>query len=46
MLHEVAPQIPGCQVVDLPTVGHSAYFEDAPAFNKTVDAFLAKHAKG
>ena len=45
MLHEVAPQIPGCAVVDLPTVGHSAYFEDAPAFNKTVAAFLTRHAK-
>lgn len=46
MLHEVAPLIPGCAVVDLPGVGHSAYFEDAPAFNRTVDAFLAKHANG
>jgi len=46
MLHEVAPQIPGCTVHDLPVVGHSAYFEDAPAFNKVVEAFLAKHAKG
>jgi pimeloyl-ACP methyl ester carboxylesterase len=46
MLHEVAPQIPGCAVVDMPGVGHSAYFEDAPAFNRTVDAFLTKHTKG
>jgi len=46
LLHEVAPQIPGCEVCDLPVVGHSAYFEDAPAFNKVVDAFLSRHAKG
>lgn len=46
LLHEVAPQIPGCTVTDLPVVGHSAYFEDAPAFNKVVEAFLAKHAGG
>jgi pimeloyl-ACP methyl ester carboxylesterase len=45
MLHDVAPQIPGCQVCDLPVVGHSAYFEDAAAFNKEVGAFLAKHGK-
>jgi pimeloyl-ACP methyl ester carboxylesterase len=45
MLHEVAPQIPGCGVIDLPVVGHSAYFEDAAAFNETVGGFLAKHAK-
>jgi pimeloyl-ACP methyl ester carboxylesterase len=45
LLHDVAPQIPGCQVHDLPVVGHSAYFEDAPAFNKVVGDFLAKHAK-
>lgn len=44
LLHEVAPQIPGCEVADLPVVGHSAYYEDAPAFNATVDEFLAKHA--
>lgn len=44
MLHDVAPQIPGCEVCDLPSVGHSAYFEDAPAFNKAVDAFLSRHA--
>jgi pimeloyl-ACP methyl ester carboxylesterase len=46
LLHEVAPQIPGCAVHDMPVVGHSAYFEDAPGFNKAVGAFLAKHAKG
>lgn len=46
LLHEVAAMIPGCQVHDLPTVGHSAYFEDAPAFNETVAAFLERHAGG
>ena len=43
-VHDVAPQIPGCEVCDLPGVGHSAYFEDAPAFNKVVDAYLSQHA--
>ena len=43
MLHEVAPQIPGCQVIDLPGVGHSAYFENARAFNEVVDGFLAQN---
>ena len=43
LLHEVAPNIPGCQVVDLPGVGHSAYFEDARAFNEVVGGFLQRH---
>ena len=46
MLHDVAPMIPGCTVHDLAGVGHSAYFENAPAFNAAVDGFLALHAKG
>ena len=46
LLHEVAAMIPGSRVQDLPTVGHSAYFEDAPAFNRVVDDFLTQHADG
>jgi pimeloyl-ACP methyl ester carboxylesterase len=44
LLHEVATLIPGCEVADLPVVGHSAYFEDAPGFNKIVGDFLDRHA--
>lgn len=44
MLHEVAAMIPGCEVADLPVVGHSAYFEDAPAFNEIVSEFVGRHA--
>jgi len=43
VLHEVARTIPGATVHDFPNVGHSAYFEDAQAFNAVVDSFLARY---
>ncbi len=46
VLHQVAAAIPGCGVVDMKGVGHSAYFEDAPEFNMVVEEFLAQHWPG
>lgn len=40
----VATLIPGATAHTFPDTGHSTYFEDAPAFNRTLDAFLARHA--
>lgn len=40
-VHELIPVSEYCEFSGL---GHSVYFEDAPAFNETVGAFLATHA--
>lgn len=42
-IREIASLIPGADFVQLPTAGHSPYFETPEAFNETVLAFLAKH---
>ena len=36
----MAKLIPGARVAAIPAAGHSAYFENAPAFNALVEAFL------
>ena len=43
LIREVATYIPGAEVVELPTAGHSPYFETPEAFNETVASFLAQH---
>jgi 3-oxoadipate enol-lactonase len=43
VIREVASIIPGAQVAELPTAGHSPYFETPYAFNDTVGAFLSEH---
>jgi len=42
-LHEAASHIPGAKLREFPGIGHSIYFEDAPAFNAAVAGFLAAH---
>jgi len=43
LIREVASHIPGARLIELPTAGHSPYFETPDAFNETVLTFLAKH---
>jgi len=43
LIREVAAHIPGAELIELPTAGHSPYFETPEAFNATVEAFLARH---
>lgn len=43
MVREVADAIPGAEFLAFSACGHSVYWEDAPAFNRALDAFLAKH---
>ena len=38
---QVAAVLPNAQVVEIPAVGHSPYFEDAQAWNQIVLDFLA-----
>jgi pimeloyl-ACP methyl ester carboxylesterase len=40
-LRHVAELIPGATFQDFPGCGHSVYFENAPAFNRCLDDFLA-----
>ncbi|MCC6236040.1 MAG: alpha/beta hydrolase [Dehalococcoidia bacterium] len=41
-MHELTP---GSEYVEIDGCGHSVYFEDAPAFNRAVGAFLARHVR-
>lgn len=41
LIREVSKYIPGSSVTELPTAGHSPYFETPDAFNATVAQFLA-----
>lgn len=43
VIREVATAIPGASIVELPTAGHSPYFETPEAFNEVVTGFLAEH---
>lgn len=43
LIREVSGYIPGSEVVELPTAGHSPYFETPEAFNNTIAEFLAQH---
>jgi len=43
-IREVAALMPGAELVELPEAGHSPYFETPEAFNRTVGAFLERHA--
>jgi len=43
LIREVATHIPGAEVIELPTAGHSPYFETPDAFNQTIANFLSKH---
>jgi 3-oxoadipate enol-lactonase len=42
-LRETARLIPGAEYCEFEGCGHSVYFEDATAFNRTVGAFVDKH---
>jgi len=44
LIREVSTYIPGSEVIELPTAGHSPYFETPEAFNETIVTFLTKHA--
>ena len=44
LIREVSTYIPGSEVIELPTAGHSPYFETPEAFNETIATFLTKHA--
>ncbi len=43
LIRQVAELIPGAEVTELPTAGHSPYFETPDAFNATVGDYLARH---
>jgi len=43
-IREIAALIPGAEFRQLPTAGHSPYFETPAAFNDTVLDFLGRHA--
>jgi pimeloyl-ACP methyl ester carboxylesterase len=43
VLEDVVGHIPGARFVQVPTVGHSPYFEAPADFNRLVDDFLAEH---
>jgi 2-succinyl-6-hydroxy-2,4-cyclohexadiene-1-carboxylate synthase len=40
LVRNVAELLPAARVVEIPGCGHSPYFEDAPAWNRTVGNFL------
>lgn len=40
-IHAAAAALPDARVVEIPSCGHSPYFEDAPAWNRVVGDFLA-----
>ena len=42
-MRSVAATIPGAELVEFPTAGHSTYFEQPARFNEVVADFLAKH---
>ncbi len=44
-IREVAALMPGAELIELPTAGHSPYFETPDAFNRTVGAFLKQHCR-
>ena len=41
-IRRVHALLPGSELLEIPEVGHSAYFEDAPTFNRHLGAFLAR----
>jgi 3-oxoadipate enol-lactonase len=41
-IRRVQSLVPNSELVEIPGVGHSAYFEDAATFNRHLGAFLAK----
>ena len=43
IVHEVVDAIPEAEFLEFGACGHSVYWENAPAFNRALDAFLAKH---
>jgi pimeloyl-ACP methyl ester carboxylesterase len=43
IVHEVVNAIPGAEFLEFEACGHSVYWENAPEFNRALDAFLAKH---
>ena len=43
IVHEVVDAIPGAGFREFGACGHSVYWENAPEFNRALDAFLAKH---
>ena len=43
IVREVAEAIPGAEVLEFGSCGHSVYWENAPEFNRALEAFLAKH---
>jgi pimeloyl-ACP methyl ester carboxylesterase len=45
LIRMVAAQIPGSEVAIIREAGHSSYWEQPEAFNRTVLDFLARHAK-
>jgi pimeloyl-ACP methyl ester carboxylesterase len=45
-MKSVAAAIPGAELVEFETAGHSAYFEEPERFNQVVSAFVARHAGG
>jgi pimeloyl-ACP methyl ester carboxylesterase len=46
IIREMHALTPGSEYVEVPGSGHSVYFEDAPAFNEHVGAFLDRHLLG
>jgi 3-oxoadipate enol-lactonase len=43
IVREVVDAVPGAEFLEFGACGHSVYWENAPAFNRALEAFLAKH---
>jgi 3-oxoadipate enol-lactonase len=43
IVREVVDAIPGAEFLECAACGHSVYWENAPEFNRALEAFLAKH---
>ncbi len=43
IVSELAEAIPDAELLEFASCGHSVYWENAPEFNRALEAFLAKH---
>jgi pimeloyl-ACP methyl ester carboxylesterase len=43
IVRELAEAVPHAEVLEFASCGHSVYWENAPEFNRALEAFLAKH---
>jgi pimeloyl-ACP methyl ester carboxylesterase len=43
IVRELAEVVPDAELLEFASCGHSVYWENAPEFNRALEAFLAKH---